>query len=194
MKQTKINKYEAEIDQWTDLVWYIVNKIKGRLPFSVSEEELYAAGMFGLMRAARSYDETQGAQFKTYAYHRVRGAILDDLRRMDFLPRSIRDKAKATGEDAPAIVALPTDEDGHVGIGASEATDTVEHNEMLETMHAAIDTLPEKMKFVMSMYYRDNMKMCEIGVRLKITESRVSQIHANAVLRLRRMLNPSSAK
>ena len=101
MKQTNPNKYEAQIDQWTDLVWHIVNKIKGRLPFSVSEEELYAAGMFGLMRAARSYDESQGAQFKTYAYHRVRGAILDDLRRMDFLPRSIRDKAKETGKDAP---------------------------------------------------------------------------------------------
>ena len=92
MKQPTTNKYEAQIEQWTDLVWHIVNKIKGRLPFSVSEEELYAAGMFGLMRAARSYDETQGAQFKTYAYHRVRGAILDDLRRMDFLPRSMRDK------------------------------------------------------------------------------------------------------
>ncbi|MFT7516842.1 MAG: RNA polymerase sigma factor for flagellar operon FliA [Myxococcota bacterium] len=194
MKQTKINKYEAEIDQWTDLVWYVVNKIKGRLPFSVSEEELYAAGMFGLMRAARSYDESQGAQFKTYAYHRVRGAILDDLRRMDFLPRSIRDKAKATGEDAPAIVALPTDEDGHVGLGASETTDIVEQTEMLASMHAAIDTLPEKMKAVMSMYYRENMKMCEIGERLKVTESRVSQIHANAISRLRRMLNPSSAK
>jgi RNA polymerase sigma factor for flagellar operon FliA len=98
MKQTTPNKYEAQIEQWTGLVWHIVNKIKGRLPFSVSEEELYAAGMFGLMRAARSYDESQGAQFKTYAYHRVRGAILDDLRRMDFLPRSIRDKAKETGE------------------------------------------------------------------------------------------------
>jgi len=57
----------------------------------------------------------------------------------------------------------------------------------------AIDTLPEKMKSVMSMYYRDNMKMCEIGARLNITESRVSQIHTNAVSRLRRMLNPSDA-
>jgi RNA polymerase sigma factor for flagellar operon FliA len=193
MKQPTTNKYEAQIEQWTDLVWHIVNKIKGRLPFSVSEEELYAAGMFGLMRAARSYDETQGAQFKTYAYHRVRGAILDDLRRMDFLPRSMRDKAKATGEDAPAIVALPTDEDGHIGLGAAEANDSVEQDEMMVNMHAAIDKLPEKMKLVMSMYYRDNMKMCEIGARLNITESRVSQIHTNAVSRLRRMLNPSDA-
>ncbi|MBC8371048.1 MAG: sigma-70 family RNA polymerase sigma factor [Planctomycetes bacterium] len=193
MKQTTPNKYEAQIDQWTDLVWHIVNKIKGRLPFSVSEEELYAAGMYGLMRAARSYDESQGAKFKTYAYHRVRGAILDDLRRMDFLPRSIRDKAKTTGEDAPAIVALPTDEDGHIGLGASEVDDSVEQNEALTNMHAAIDKLPEKMKSVMSMYYRDNMKMCEIGARLNITESRVSQIHTNAVSRLRRMLNPSDA-
>ena len=193
MKQTTPNKYEAQIEQWTGLVWHIVNKIKGRLPFSVSEEELYAAGMFGLMRAARSYDESQGAQFKTYAYHRVRGAILDDLRRMDFLPRSIRDKAKETGEDAPAIVTLPTDEDGHIGLGASKSTDNVEQDEMMTNMHAAIDTLPEKMKSVMSMYYRDNMKMCQIGARLKITESRVSQIHTNAVSRLRRMLNPSDA-
>ncbi|MDP6962775.1 MAG: sigma-70 family RNA polymerase sigma factor [Planctomycetota bacterium] len=193
MKQTTTNKYEAQIEQWTDLVWHIVNKIKGRLPFSVSEEELYAAGMFGLMRAARSYDESQGAQFKTYAYHRVRGAILDDLRRMDFLPRSVRDRAKESGEDAPSIVALPTDEDGHIGIGAQETSDSVEESEMLTQMHAAIDRLPEKMQAVMSMYYRQNMKMCEIGLRLNITESRVSQIHTNAVTRLRRMLNSSQA-
>jgi RNA polymerase sigma factor for flagellar operon FliA len=63
----------------------------------------------------------------------------------------------------------------------------------MSKMHTAIDTLPEKMKSVMSMYYRDNMKMCEIGARLNITESRVSQIHTNAVSRLRRMLNPSDA-
>jgi len=188
MNDTAISTYEQEIEQWTDLVWHVVNKIKGRLPFSVSEEELYAAGMYGLMRATRLYDPEQGAQFKTYAYHKVRGAILDDLRRFDFLPRSIRDKAKKEGDEAPAIVGLPIDEDGHLGIGSSVDEDVVEQQEMLSTMHEAIDQLPEKVRSVMVLYYRENKTMCEIGEILHITESRVSQIHTNAVARLRRML------
>ena len=65
------------------------------------------------MTAARSYDEDQGAQFKTYAYHRIRGAILDELRRMDFLPRTQREKAKKEGREAPSMVSLPTDESGN---------------------------------------------------------------------------------
>lgn len=189
-----ISKYEAEIDQWRHLVWYVVNRIKARLPVSVSEEELFAAGMYGLMRAARSYDSTKGASFKTYAYHRIRGSILDDLRRMDFLPRSMRDRARKNGEEAPSVVGIPTDEDGHESLAASQVSTESEGSDMHHVLHREIDALPDKMRIVMSMYYREEMKMREIGEKLNLTESRVSQIHSNAVSRLRRAMRSAGGE
>ncbi|MGB0954180.1 MAG: sigma-70 family RNA polymerase sigma factor [Planctomycetota bacterium] len=183
-----ISKYEAEIDQWRHLVWYVVNRIKARLPVSVSEDELFSAGMYGLMRAARSYDPTRGAGFKTYAYHRIRGSILDDLRRLDFLPRSLRDRARKNGEDAPSMVGIPTDEDGHESLAARPAEAASEAEDMHEVLHREIDNLPDKMRIVMALYYREGVKMREIGEKLGLTESRVSQIHSNAVTRLRRAM------
>lgn len=189
-----ISKYEAEIDQWRHLVWYVVNRIKARLPVSVSEDELFAAGMYGLMRAARSYDSTKGASFKTYAYHRIRGSILDDLRRMDFLPRSMRDRARKNGEEAPSVVGIPTDEDGHESLAASQVSTESEGSDMHNVLHREIDALPDKMRIVMSMYYREEMKMREIGEKLNLTESRVSQIHSNAVSRLRRAMRSAGGE
>ena len=81
---------------------------------------MFSAGMEGLMKASRSYDPSRGAVFKTYAYHRIRGSILDELRRLDFLPRSVRDKARKEGTQAPAVVGLPTDEDGHESLAAAD--------------------------------------------------------------------------
>ncbi|MHC4824574.1 MAG: sigma-70 family RNA polymerase sigma factor [Planctomycetota bacterium] len=183
-----ISKYEAEIDQWRHLVWYVVNRIKARLPVSVSEDELFSAGMYGLMRAARSYDPTRGAGFKTYAYHRIRGSILDDLRRLDFLPRSLRDRARKNGEEAPAVVGIPTDEDGQESLSARPVEEKSEQDDLKEALHREIDSLPDKMRIVMALYYRDELKMREIGEKLGLTESRVSQIHSNAVSRLRRSM------
>ncbi|MHC4380804.1 MAG: sigma-70 family RNA polymerase sigma factor, partial [Planctomycetota bacterium] len=174
-----ISKYEAEIDQWRHLVWYVVNRIKARLPVSVSEDELFSAGMYGLMRAARSYDPTRGAGFKTYAYHRIRGSILDDLRRLDFLPRSLRDRARKNGEEAPAVVGIPTDEDGQESLSARPVEEKSEQDDLKEALHREIDSLPDKMRIVMALYYRDELKMREIGEKLGLTESRVSQIHSN---------------
>ncbi|MFK5956207.1 MAG: sigma-70 family RNA polymerase sigma factor [Planctomycetota bacterium] len=189
-----ISKYEAEIDQWRHLVWYVVNRIKARLPVSVSEDELFAAGMYGLMRAARSYDPTRGAGFKTYAYHRIRGSILDDLRRLDFLPRSMRDRARKSGEEAPSMVGIPTDEDGHESLAAKSPDVESESSDMHDVLYREIDALPDKMRIVMSLYYRDEMKMREIGAKLGLTESRVSQIHSNAVTRLRRAMRKANGE
>lgn len=190
----EITKYEAEIEQWRHLVWYVVNRIKPRLPVSVSEDDLFAAGMYGLMRAARSYDASRGAGFKTYAYHRIRGSILDDLRRLDFLPRSMRDKAKANGIDPPSMLGIPTDEDGHESLAARPVSQQAEADDMHVILHEAIDNLPEKMRVVMSLYYREGVKMREIGERLHLTESRVSQIHSNAVTRLRRAMRSANGE
>ncbi|MCP4093264.1 MAG: sigma-70 family RNA polymerase sigma factor [Planctomycetes bacterium] len=189
-----VTKYEAEIDQWRHLVWYVVNRIKPRLPVSVSEDELFAAGMYGLMRAARSYDASRGAGFKTYAYHRIRGSILDDLRRLDFLPRSMRDKARANGTEPPSMVAIPTDEDGHESLAAQAISQKAEAEDIHQLLHRAIDDLPDKMRIVMSLYYREGIKMRDIGERLALTESRVSQIHSNAVTRLRRSMRSANGE
>jgi RNA polymerase sigma factor for flagellar operon FliA len=182
------------LDQWRHLVWYVVNRVKPRLPVSVSDDELYAAGMYGLMHAARSYDQGRGAGFKTYAYHRIRGAILDELRRMDFLPRSLRDKARAKGEEAPSVVAIPTDEDGHESLASERGESPSEARDLGETLQRAIDELPDKMRVVMVLYYREDLKMREIGDRLALTESRVSQIHSNAVARLRRVMRKAAGE
>lgn len=190
----QVTKYEAEIEQWRHLVWYVVNRIKPRLPVSVSEDELFAAGMYGLMRAARSYDASRGAAFKTYAYHRIRGSILDDLRRLDFLPRSMRDKARANGTEPPSLVGIPTDEDGHESLAANAISQKAEAEDIHQLLHKAIDELPDKMRTVMSLYYREGIKMRDIGDQLHLTESRVSQIHANAVTRLRRSMRSANGE
>ena len=184
---------ETELAEWQGLVWYVVNRIRPRLPRTVSEDEMFSAGMEGLMKASRSYDPSRGAVFKTYAYHRIRGAILDEVRRLDFLPRSVRDKARKEGTQAPAVVGLPTDEDGHESLAAADPEDSaVEQADLRERLAAEIARLPEKLRLVMTLYYGEEMKMRAIGDRLGLTESRVSQLHSNAVARLRRALGPAS--
>jgi RNA polymerase sigma factor for flagellar operon FliA len=185
---------EGEIDQWRHLVWYVVNRIRPRLPVSVSEEELFSAGLYGLMKACRSYDPARGAVFKTYAYHRIRGAILDELRRLDFLPRSLRDRAKEVGEDPPSVLAIPTDEDGNESLPARMLEEGAERSDLHAALLREIDGLPEKMKLVMTLYYQKGLRMREIGDQLRLTESRVSQIHSHAILRLRRVFERSEAE
>ncbi len=180
---------ETELAEWQGLVWYVVNRITPRLPKAVSEEELHAAGMMGLWKAARSYDPSKGAEFKTYAYHRIRGAVLDELRTLDFLPRSIRQKARQAGVAAPAILGLPTNEDGSETLAGGDQEQSVENADLHQALLREMEELPEKMRAVMHLYYQEGMKMRAIGERLSLTESRVSQIHSNAVARLRRSLN-----
>lgn len=187
-----VSLYEREIDQWRQLVWYVVNRIRPRLPICVAEEDLYSAGMVGLLTAARSYDPSRGAEFKTYAYHRIRGAILDELRRMDFLPRSQREKARKNGSEPPAVVAIPTDEDGQESLTADEVEPRCEVDDLQGLMEEEVQKLPVKMRTVLTMYYREGLRMREIGDRMGLTESRVSQIHSNAVMRLQRTLNTQS--
>lgn len=185
------SQYELEIAQWESLVWYVVNRLKPRLPHSVSEEELHSAGMVGLLKAARSYDPSRGAEFKTYAYHRIRGAMLDELRSLDFLPRSLREKAREKGEQAPAVIGLPTDEDGSDSLEVEAMiSGAIENQELAEALQIAIRSLPDKMRVVMHLYYNEGRRMREIGEELNLTESRVSQIHSAAVARLRRDLRP----
>ncbi len=183
---------DEELEQWRQLVWYVVNRIRPRLPASVGEEDLFSAGMVGLLSAARSYDPNRGAEFKTYAYHRIRGAILDELRRLDFLPRSQRERNRRIGRESPGLVPLPTDEDGQECLEAAPERQAVDNEDLLARLREEIDRLPARMRTVMALYHYEGLKMREIGERLGLTESRVSQIHSNAVSRLRRVLKTAA--
>lgn len=180
--------YPTDLDQWQPLVWYVVNRVRCTLPACVSEEDLFSAGMVGLMVAARSYDPSRGAEFKTYAYHRIRGAILDELRRLDFLPRSQREKARQTGKEPPSMVSIPTDEDGQESLEAAAEEHPCEQEDMQDALERRLADLPPKMRDVMILYYREGYRMREIGATMGLTESRVSQIHSNALALLRRKL------
>lgn len=183
-----INTCDGLLEDWEGLVWYVVNRFIPRLPGTVSEEELYSAGMMGLWKASQSYDSSKGAEFKTYAYHRIRGAILDELRALDFLPRSMRERAREEGVSAPAVVGLPTNEDGSEILLGEDEKESVENTDLHSALLSEMRALPEKMRLVMHLYYQEGMKMLDIANDLGLTESRVSQIHSNAVARLRRSL------
>ena len=200
-----------------------------KLPASVQVDDLIQAGLIGLMDAAEHYDNTQGAQFETYAVQRIRGSMLDELRQADWLPRTVRkslrqieatiNKLEQKNQRAPnetevakeMNVALPDyqqmllDARGHQllyyeDLQDSDDSDFFERHvagetgdplKMLEdegfrkVLVDAISTLPEREKQMMGMYYEQELNLREIGEVLGVSESRVCQLHSQAVARLR---------
>jgi len=227
---------EAIIKEYGPMIKYVANRIALRLPPHIEVDDLISVGVLGLMDAIDKYDPNRGAKFKTYAEFRVRGAILDELRSMDWVPRSVRQKAASVDAVVQALQAKlgrpPGDEEvaeamgldldeffnlvnqtqsmpilslEDLGIakesgeqqslldclaGKSEADPQtqIRLNELKEIIAKAIDTLPEKERLMVSLYYYEELTMKEIGEVLSITESRVSQIHSKAVFRLRTKL------
>ncbi|GAB6068068.1 RNA polymerase sigma factor FliA [Methylothermus subterraneus] len=218
--------FDQVVAQYAPLVQRIAYHLKGRLPPSVLLDDLIQAGMVGLLEAARQYDASQGADFKTYAGIRIRGAMLDEVRRHDWTPRSVHRKAREiseamyrierrTGRDArDTEVAeelgmsleeyhralqdtvgcrlLSIEELAEQGDGwLEESGKTCEGVELLaqerfkEALADAIASLPERERLVISLYYEDEMNLKEIGEVLGVGESRVCQIHGQAMLRLR---------
>ncbi|MEE9494483.1 MAG: RNA polymerase sigma factor FliA [Gammaproteobacteria bacterium] len=210
------------------LVKRIAFHLMSRLPPSVQADDLIQAGMIGLLEASRNYDSTQGASFETYAGIRVRGAMLDEIRRTDWTPRSVHRKARQVAQAVREIenefgrdardqeVAKKLDltlkeyhkilqdstgcrvfsiDDG--GAFADDATPQIKDedaNEPLETLHNSdfksslantISGLPERERLVMVMYYNEELNLREIGEVLGVSESRVCQIHGQALIRLR---------
>ncbi|MFO0334893.1 MAG: RNA polymerase sigma factor FliA [Pseudomonadota bacterium] len=212
-----------------DLVKRIAYHLVSRLPPSVEVDDLIQAGMIGLLDAARHYTASRGANFETYAGIRVRGAMLDEVRKSDWTPRSVhrtvREMAEATrrienetGHEArPADVARALGmsvEDYHralqdaascrmfsfdpVGSGADEDSpvlharderpgpaENIEDAEFRRALAAAIDGLPQREKLVLSLYYDEELNLKEIGRVLDVSESRVCQIHGQALVRVR---------
>lgn len=227
---------EAVIIKYSPMIKYVANRIAMRLPPHVEVDDLISVGVLGLMDAITKYDPTRGAKFKTYAEFRVRGAILDELRSMDWVPRSVRQKAsnvdsivqqlqaklkrKPEDEEVAEEMKLSLDQfydtlnetksmpvfsledlgiaketgeqqsllDCLAGKADADPQTQIRLTELKEIIAKAIDTLPEKERLMISLYYYEELTMKEIGVVLDITESRVSQIHSKAVYHLRTKL------
>lgn len=215
---------------YASLVKFVAGRLAAGLPRSVDTGDLVSAGVFGLMNAIDRFDPEQGAKFETYAIPRIRGAILDGLRSLDWVPRSVRSRSRQIQD---AITALehelgrtPTDDEiaaelkidvaelekwladvaagsvgplDHVAMDATPAENNaatqpgsaIEEGELRDAMRTEISKLPEREQAVLVLYYEDGLTLAEIGEALGVTESRISQIHAKAVLQLRSRLSAS---
>jgi RNA polymerase sigma factor for flagellar operon FliA len=214
-------------------VRYLARRIHERLPQHIDIEDLVSAGVVGLMDAFVKFDPAKRVQFRSYAQFRIRGAILDSLRTLDWSPRELRRKGRAIEEAMRTLTARFGRPPGEAEIAAEMGIGLDEYQQLLGdlkgleigTLHAerneesgeeelayvpgrpeddplfrclrgelqerladAISNLPERERIVMTLYYYEEMTMREIGLALGVVESRVSQIHSSAVIRLRARL------
>ncbi len=227
---------DAFICEHIELVRKVASRLALRLPPHVNLDDLEGAGIPGLLEAVDTYDPEKDVEFAAYAQARIRGAILDELRRLDPLPRSVREKARrierATAVLQQQLLRPPTDEEVasylfmalpeyhsvlqglrgglQVSLDATRGGGPGDEDEegappMLEgqapnpwqalaskerqrILGAAIEELPDGERLVLSLYYSDELTMKEIGAVLEVSESRVSQIHRAALLRIRSRL------
>jgi len=213
-------------------VKYIADRIAAKLPPSVERDDLYGAGVVGLIDAVERFDASRGIAFTTFAEMRVRGAILDNLRALDWASRSTRRRARevqavysqieqensrpATEEEVAERLKISISElhetlqdirglsitnlderDEATGLSVADIIadksisplDQLEANQRRRLLAKSIDKLPERERQVIALYYLEELTMKEIGEVLGVTESRVSQLRTQAVLRLRNSLN-----
>jgi RNA polymerase sigma factor for flagellar operon FliA len=223
----------AAVERYAPLVRRIASQMIAKLPANVELDDLIQAGMIGLIDALSRYETGHGAQFETFATQRIRGAMIDELRGSDWLPRSVRRNQRAIETAVNAVeqrtkrpateseiaahmgIALAAyqqmlgdahggqlfyiddfggsdSEDGyldrHVGDEASDPVRVMSDERFRASLATAIENLPEREKQVMGMYYEHDMNLKEIGAVLGVTESRVCQMHSQAVARLRTKL------
>ena len=181
--------------QYLPLVERVAKRVARRLPRSVSLDDLVGAGSLGLIDAVKRFDPERAPSFAAYAELRIRGAILDHLRSLDWLPRSMRASVKR-GESDAAVVSIDERDgvgfDGFAGSSPSPVT-VLERREQRADLAAAIAQLPERTRRVLALYYVDELTLKEVGEVLGVTESRVCQLHGEAVLRLRGALRQDAA-
>lgn len=215
------------VEKHAGLVKRIAHHLMARLPASVIVDDLIQAGMIGLLEAARNFDGSKGASFETFAGIRIRGAMLDEIRKGDWTPRSVHKNGRAiteaiaavereTGRDARdtevaeklqvgiddyhqmlnevnagrmiGIEDLGVTEDvisGEKEKGSDAPFDDLLQGSFQKALAHAITTLPEREAIVLSLYYDEELNLREIGEVLEVSESRVSQIHSQAMLRLK---------
>ena len=228
---------------YAPLVKYVAGRLGTGLPAHVDEGDLVSYGLLGLMNAIERFDPNRDIKFETYAISRIKGSIIDELRAMDWVPRSVRARARdierAIGELEARLGRAPTDEEiaGKLGVSQDELADsltdisrssiaaldelwtvsstggdqialidTIEdtdapdpqrslsQTEMREAIADAIARLPEREKLVVTLYYYEELTLREIGEVLGVTESRVSQLHTKAILRLKSRLAGAAAR
>ena len=225
-----VTETDRMVMQHAELVKRIAYHLAGRLPASVEVADLIQAGMLGLLEAAGNFTSDRGASFETYAGIRIRGAMLDALRKLDWAPRSVHRKARAAAaaireieneygreakdsevaqrmgvpledyhrvvQDAAScrLTSLDegTDEEGSPVVRTPDGVadpfrDTAEEGFRVALAKAILE-LPERERLVMSLYYDDELNLKEIGAVLKVTESRVCQLHGQALVRLKARL------
>jgi RNA polymerase sigma factor for flagellar operon FliA len=224
--QSNCNQAASDVEQHLPLVKKIAYHLKGRLPDSVFVEDLIQAGVIGLIEALQKYSADQGASFETYAGIRIRGAMLDEIRKGDWTPRSVHRKSREVSEAIRQVEArlgresrdsevaeemgLSLEDYHHILVDTSSAhlmsidepdSEVLSEDQLdghspsplailadagfKQNLAKLIDELPEKEKLVMALYYDEELNLKEIGLVLEVSESRVSQIHSQAIKRLR---------
>lgn len=215
------------VKQHGALVKRIAYHLVGRLPSSVDVDDLIQAGTIGLLMAGRNFSPDKGANFETYAGIRIRGAMIDELRKSDWTPRSVHRKVREVSEaiqeienrtgararDTEVAEALgistaeyheilrdataaklfsldqPADDSGDPlqieGDDEDEPSEVLQEQSRRERLVALIEELPERERLIMSLYYDEELNLREIGEVLGISESRVCQIHGQALVRLK---------
>jgi RNA polymerase sigma factor for flagellar operon FliA len=225
---------ERLVVAYSPLVKYVAGRMSSGLPAHVEEADLISYGLIGLINAIERFDLSREIKFETYAIPRIRGAIIDELRSLDWVPRSVRARAReierANAKLEARLQRAPSDEEmaAELGISMEEFQESLiqisnstiaaldelwsvsdasgDHVSLLDTLHDpdapdpekvmdatelkdrvadAIERLPEREKLVIALYYYENLALREIGEVLGVTESRISQLHTKAVLRLR---------
>jgi RNA polymerase sigma factor for flagellar operon FliA len=227
---------EDFIKQYAPLVKYVAGKVAVGMPHNVEFDDLVGFGVFGLLDAIEKFEPDKNVKFKTYAVTRIRGAIFDELRSIDWVPRSVRQKTReveaaigtleaqlgrtATDREIADSMGLAEDEylkilvkisgtsilslsdvwfsgdeNDKVSIGDSIESPSslnpdviVERDEIRRVIVESISELPDKEKKILVLYYFEDLTLKEIGQVLDVTESRVSQLHTKAILRLRSKL------
>jgi len=229
---------ESLILNYSPLVKYVAGRLSSSLPQTVDTADLISYGVFGLIDAIEKFDPERGIKFETYAIARIKGAIIDELRAMDWVPRSVRARArefeacyirlenllKRVPSDAEIATEMgvslkeyhgllsklsytsvisfeelwtgaPDREDKQDPLGsiadvnAEDPVRVFESAELKRILASAIERLPDREKTVIALYYYEGLTLKEIGAVLGVTESRVSQLHTKAVLRLRARLH-----
>ena len=227
--KTKQHANQICVEDYAPLVKRIAYHMMVRMPACVQVDDLIQAGMLGLVEAAQPYDASRGASFETYAGIRIRGAIVDEMRRGDWAPRSVHRNSRLiaqairtvearTGRDARDTevaneLGIPVEEyfamlqdsscsrlfsyeetfgEEDSNIDASESSSAfasplegIQRDALKRSLAQAITQLPERERLVLALYYDEELNLKEIGQVLGVSESRISQIHSQAALRLR---------
>lgn len=221
------------VEDYALLVKRIAHHMMARMPPCVQVEDLIQAGMIGLLEASKKYDASKGASFETYAGIRIRGAIVDEMRRGDWVPRSVHRNGRRIADAIASIEARTGNdandqdvaeelemsledyhnilndsvscrlysfeetytednsilEDNEVSQPLVAPSEGVERDSLKMSLANAITQLPERERLVLALYYDEELNLKEIGQIIGVSESRVSQIHSQAALRLRANLD-----